>query len=353
MNIHDYTEGATATDIEAALANSHRSRRDSQSTHDVSGSMFDGPGHTIVPSSVSRMSTLDRGMRDRHSREWSRSRRRSNTNPEEDHEAPRVSRRISTDSQAVESDYMLSDEDHSGLVASSSSMRGRKTQRRPLRSPSLHKSGVLENIANIFSRSTVQDDRRSIGSRRSSMHSRGSRSRSDAGSRRSATTSDEEDGDERWGYSSGEEDNSDSDLDAVHAIAKDDDGASFSASELEYDSNPPSPRASLPLLSADPIFGNEARIDMEGMPLGPSEPPPPGPPSRQNVFVADEDTTVLLVGFETIKFRQYIWYLGCILSFGILALLGHWFPRFWLRWVAQEKAFKDLDHGFIVVEVCL
>lgn len=39
-----------------------------------------------------------------------------------------------------------------------------------------------------------------------------------------------------------------------------------------------------------------------------------------------------------------------MLSFGILALLGHWFPRLWLRWVSHEKAFIDSHNGFIVVE---
>jgi len=36
----------------------------------------------------------------------------------------------------------------------------------------------------------------------------------------------------------------------------------------------------------------------------------------------------------------------------MLGMLGHWFPRLWLHWVAQEKAFKELSSGFIVIEVC-
>jgi cation-transporting ATPase 13A3/4/5 len=43
--------------------------------------------------------------------------------------------------------------------------------------------------------------------------------------------------------------------------------------------------------------------------------------------------------------------LGCILSLGVLGLLGHWFPRVWLHWVTREKAFKELSSGFIVIEV--
>ncbi|EPQ57568.1 Ca-transporting ATPase [Gloeophyllum trabeum ATCC 11539] len=103
------------------------------------------------------------------------------------------------------------------------------------------------------------------------------------------------------------------------------------------------------MLSADPIFGNEARIDMD-LDLEPDEPPPPGPPSRQTIYIADEDNTVRFIGYETQSARQYLWRLGCILTCGILGLLGHWFPHFWLRWVAKEKAFKDIDDGFVVVE---
>ncbi|EJD02982.1 Ca-transporting ATPase [Fomitiporia mediterranea MF3/22] len=82
----------------------------------------------------------------------------------------------------------------------------------------------------------------------------------------------------------------------------------------------------------------------------PSEPPPPGPPSRQRIFMQDEDITVLFIGYETILWRKWVWRIGCILTFGLLGLLGHWFPRFWLRWVARERAFKDSQNGFIVVE---
>jgi len=93
---YDYTEGASAIDISDAVSNSRRSRRDSQYSlpyDDQQGTMFDGPGHSVVPSSVSRMS-IDRP----------RSRRRS-----EDSEATRPftahrrsSDMISTWSQALD-----------------------------------------------------------------------------------------------------------------------------------------------------------------------------------------------------------------------------------------------------------
>jgi len=100
----------------------------------------------------------------------------------------------------------------------------------------------------------------------------------------------------------------------------------------------------------DPIFGNEARIDIE-LPLDDLDPPPPGPPSRQIIYVPDEDSTFRFVGYDTILWRQNLWKLGCVLTFGILGLLGHWFPRLWLWWVTKEKSFIDINHGFVVVEV--
>jgi len=115
-------------------------------------------------------------------------------------------------------------------------------------------------------------------------------------------------------------------------------------------SYPPTP-TNLPLLVNDPIFGGETRIDM-GTEFEPLNPPPPGPPSRQTLYVSDEDVNIRFVGYEVIRLRQALWRVGCILSFGILALIGHWFPKFWLQWVAEEKAFMLIKRGFVVVEVC-
>jgi cation-transporting ATPase 13A2 len=78
---------------------------------------------------------------------------------------------------------------------------------------------------------------------------------------------------------------------------------------------------------------------------------PPGPPSRQMIHIPDEDSSVRFTGYETVPWRQHLWRTGCVLTMGLLGLLGHWFPHLWLRWVTREKAFIDLDSGFIVVEV--
>ena len=122
---------------------------------------------------------------------------------------------------------------------------------------------------------------------------------------------------------------------------------------MEYDSEPPSPtehNQTLPLLDLDPVFGGEARIDMDTT-FTLLEAPPPGPPSRQTIYIPDEDSTIRFVGYEVISFRLWLWRISCVLTLGILGLLGHWFPYLWLRWVTKEKAFVDIRKGFLLVEV--
>jgi cation-transporting P-type ATPase 13A2 len=329
---YDYTEGASAIDISEALSNSRHTRRDSQYSlpyDDQQGTMFDGPGHTVVPSSVSRMS-IDRP----------RSRRRS-----EDSQAtrPSTAHRRSTDMSG--SWFRMPDDS-----ALEEDISERMPLRRERRSPSPRRSGVFGGIANLFGRDTGGDGASSYRTRRTSIseHSHTSssrlwrrRRRSDAGSIAGSEVSSE--GDDRWGYSSGEED----ELSDVEDVARD---KSPVISERTFSSYPPSPTpsSSLPLLAGDQFFANETRIDIEFEPL---DPPPPGPPSRQTILLADEDATLRLVGYDVPRWQAWAWRLGCVLTLGILGLLGHWFPRLWLHWVAREKAFKQLSSGFIVIEV--
>jgi cation-transporting ATPase 13A2 len=325
---HDYTEGASAVDISEAVHNSRRSRRDSQYSlpyDDQQGTMFDGPGNSIVPSSVSRMS-IDRP----------RSRRRS-----EDSQATRpvATHRRSSDMSSswsqMPDDSALEEED----------IGERVPLRRGRRSPSPRRTGMFGGIAHLFGRDTGGDTASSH--RRTSIHSRTSSTRlwgrrSDVGSEAASDVSSE--GDDRWGYSSGEED----ELSDGEDIARD---KSSVASERVFGSYPPSPvpsASSLPLLSADQFFGNEARVDVDFEPL---DPPPLGPPSRQTIHLADEDVTLRLVGYEVSGWHSWAWRLAYVFSFGMLGLLGHWFPRLWLHWVAREKAFKELSRGYIVIEV--
>uniref|UniRef100_A0A0W0FH30 Cation-transporting ATPase n=1 Tax=Moniliophthora roreri TaxID=221103 RepID=A0A0W0FH30_MONRR len=334
--LNDYTEGASPIDIEAAVANNRRSRRDSQYSayydDTAEGSIFSGPGHYANPSSVSRMSNIEPGRRS--SEGWFHSRRKSI-----DSGRRSVERRTSVDSQVSRQSSGAEDDEDGGF-------EGRSTRSRRRKSPSPVRSSVIGNLVSLFGKSSTDARRPSMSRRRSSgsisRHSRRS-TRSDADSDYAVETDNEQ---ERWGYSSGEEE-SDEEGASLLSVR---DHVSVTAS-MEYDSEPPSPSLAqnLPLLNSDPIFGGESRIDME-IPFVELEPPPPGPPSRQTLYMEDEDTTIRMVGYQAILWRQCAWHICCVISVGILGLLGHWFPRLWLRWVARETSFKKIRAGFVVVE---
>ncbi|KAF7315568.1 Cation-transporting ATPase [Mycena indigotica] len=330
---HDYTEGASAIDIDTVITNNRRSRHDSQFSslydQDGEGSMFSGPGHVANPSSVSRMSNLDPARRSTGS-----FRRKSF-----DSVRGRPSRRNSTDTQLSRQstdveEYPESEQD--------SPLR---PQREDTSSPS--RSGVFDNIASLFSRPAHNEPTTSRRRHSLSHRSSGSISRYSRRSRHSRAGSELDDDDvgseERWGYSEGE-DISDDDSRSV------DTGLSIPAS-MQYDSGPPSPNTGqgLPLLASDQIFAGETRIDMD-MSFTLLDQPPPGLPSRQTLYIPDEDNTIRFVGYEIIRWRHWAWRFGCIVTIGALGLLGHWFPRLWLGWVARERAFKEAHNGFVVVE---
>lgn len=349
---HDYTEGASAIDIQNAIGTSRRARRDSRYGEDGVGSMFDGPGHSVIPSSVSRMSVHDHGRRSSEGfMRRSLSRKRSDDSRSRSRGSR--SRRQSEDGYVSYgtidhgTDEYASEADDDEGVEDSRHARSKPSSPMPSRS-----NTMFENIANMFGRAP-QVSESPPRSRRPSLSSRTSRTgllrrhssrRSDAGSDYALES--DVDGDERWGYASSEEDedeyNSDEDL-------RDVDNESVDMRSFDERSFPPSPGPTLPLMAGDPIFGGEERIDMGELEL--LDPPPPGPPSRQTIYIADEDTNIRFVGYETIPLRQLFWRALCIVSLGILGLLGHWFPKLWLRWVACEKAFKDMKQGFVVVEV--
>ncbi|KAI0697731.1 P-type ATPase [Cerioporus squamosus] len=348
---HDYTEGASPLDIQQALDSANRARRDSRYGED-GDAMFDGPGHSVNPSSVSRMTLRDHGRRSSGYSRESRSRRRSEDSMSRDGR-PR-SRRMSgasADSRdgLGNGNGTWSEHDLIGESGDEGEEYGRPSRgRRTTPSPEPSRSNVFGGLASIFGRSAPAAES-PPRSRRASLSSRASRTRllRRHSSRRSDASSDyavddmSEDGDDRWGYTSNEEDDSSGDEADITSVAG-------SGSEMEYGSYPPSPGPSLPLLAGDPVFGSEARIEMGE--LEPLPPPPSGPPSRQTLYIADEDAHIRMIGYEAIRWRQWLWWLSCILSCGILALLGRWFPKLWLRWVTRERAFIDIHHGFVVVE---
>lgn len=367
---HDYTEGASGIDIDAAVASRQISRRDSQLSLPYAysgeagggGTMFDGPGPEVHPSSVSRMSYGgEKGLAERRSSEW----RRRSMDSRDGRSRSWSRRRNSVDDRGEDED------DHTDIEESGGrSINSRRRRKRSVSPPPAARSSVFGNLTSLFTTrnasAQAQDSpphsrRPSLSRHRSSGSIPGRRPRrnnrvsSDAGSDYAVET--DEEAQERWGYSSGEEDFSDAEEDdnegRRHLRPGEEDVDSIDRMSLNYDSSyPPSPGPSLPLLSSDPIFGGETRIDMDGvLESFDDDPPPLGPPSRQTIYIADEDTTIRLIGYETIYWKILVWRFGSIISLGLLGLLGHWFPRLWLRWIAHEKAFKDTNEGFIVVEV--
>ncbi|KAI9509489.1 P-type ATPase [Russula earlei] len=326
---YDYTEGASALDISEAVSNSRHSRRDSQYSlpyNDQQGTMFDGPGHSVIPSSVSRMS-IDRPHSFRQSEDSQATR-------------PFAIRRRSSDMSTSWSQMP------DGSALDEEDIGERVPLRRGMRSPSPRRTGMFGGIALLFGRDTGGDASSSHRRTSISQHSRASSTRlwgrrSDAGSEAASNVSNE--GDDRWGYSSGEEDEPSDGED----VARD---KSPIPSERAFGSYPPSPvpsASSLPLLSADQFFGNETRIEIDFEAL---DPPPQGPPSRQTIYLSNEDVTLRFIGYEVSRWHAWAWRLACVLSLGMLGLLGHWFPKLWLHWVAREKAFKELSNGFIIIE---
>lgn len=348
--VYDYTEGASAIDIDDVVTQRSQARQDAHhdDPDDPHAAMFDGPGHIAIPSSASRMSYTEQGLAVRRSSEWSRSRRKSEDGTMAGSLSARArgKRRMSTESQisrvSAVSGTEIGAEEEGELLAGSIGRQSRRSL-----SPTMNRSSVFENIAQLFGRGGGEPSaRRASVSQSVSPSRRSRRSRlSDAGSDHALESEDE--GEERWGYSSGEEDDS-----AEFNVSR---PSSPVASDVDFGSEPPSPSASpshLPLFASDPIFGDEVRIEIDA-PLESLDPPPPGPPSRQTIYVTDEDSTLRFVGYEVLPWRQRLWWTLSVLTFGMLSLLGHWLPRLWLRWVVQEKAFKDLKHGFVVIEVCM
>ena len=351
----DYTDGASAIEIQHALAeraSRPRARRESQigsgygrrHSHSRSisgfrgddevadGAVFDGPGSVNFPSSVSTMRY--EGPRAQR-RSLHESRRTSMDVDAGGDIRASVSRRSSMQSvSGGDAEAEDSPEIPRKRSFARESFTGSVRNRSPDETTS-ERQGIFGNIAKLFGR-------RDSGSR--SPVSRRSRSRqgSVAGDQAESPI-DEEDEDDRWGYLSGEED------------IDEDEGAPFRRPEYlssrESFSRPPSPTGSLPGMLRDPIFG-DMRLDLgEPTPLD-DRPPPPGPPSRQNVYIADEDIELRFLGYELQGSREWMWRIATVLSAGLLGLLGQWFPNTWLNWVAKEKGFKLCSRGIIVVEVC-
>ncbi|KDN36320.1 hypothetical protein K437DRAFT_276836 [Tilletiaria anomala UBC 951] len=71
--------------------------------------------------------------------------------------------------------------------------------------------------------------------------------------------------------------------------------------------------------------------------------------SRQQVYLAEEDTLIRFTGYRIITSRRLAYITLCILTLGIVYLVMRWLPRLRLKWLCKEAEFA-IDADFVVVE---
>ena len=74
-----------------------------------------------------------------------------------------------------------------------------------------------------------------------------------------------------------------------------------------------------------------------------------GTRSRQKIYVASEDLTIVIAGFSTNWFGFAIYVSLCIMSAGLLYLLFRWMPRWWIRLTGSETSLRECE--WVVIEV--
>jgi len=74
-----------------------------------------------------------------------------------------------------------------------------------------------------------------------------------------------------------------------------------------------------------------------------------GPPTHQLVYIPDEDLPLRFVGLHVSKVRTTLWWIGCVLTGGILWLLGRWLPNLWRNTTGKPDQFDQCS--YVVVEV--
>lgn len=73
-------------------------------------------------------------------------------------------------------------------------------------------------------------------------------------------------------------------------------------------------------------------------------------PCQQRVYLEEEDVELIFTGYRFVRSRVYLYYLLCLLSCGIIFLLGRWLPRRYIAFVAQKCEMSKAE--CIVVQVC-
>lgn len=352
-----------------------RGRRDSQvSSYGDVGSVFDGPAAGAVPSSVSSMRhslsrpELSRKASARARRRISRDGHSRSYNRDDDDAVDAMSDAASA----------VSGRDPSIHSAAHSSRIGRK-RRVPEADADSEPRGMLGSLlASITGgggdRERDDDDARSRSSRRpglvrrrSSQSSIGSRGRATSSRGSEAGYSDDEGSGFDLEYGTDDDDEDDSG-DSMHSGSSDEDGGIL-------------PSAFGPLSGAvDPVFGDsrisaghepEDELDEElqnasGIHRDVEAAQPTdvqeelrkareemsfldkASRTRQQIYLPDEDTLIRLKGYRVVAAQRIIWIILCVVSLGILYLIGRWLPRLWLKWTCKEADFERAE--FVIVE---
>lgn len=69
---------------------------------------------------------------------------------------------------------------------------------------------------------------------------------------------------------------------------------------------------------------------------------------QQRYYIAEEDMRIVCAGYNVHKFRLLIFNLACVLSLGLVYLLGRWFPRQRLKWTSEPSPLGSC--AFVIVE---
>jgi cation-transporting P-type ATPase 13A2 len=347
----DYTDGASAQEIQSAIREVPRGRGDQQiagsyqprrsmssfrDAGDAGGAVFDGPGSVTIPSSVTGLrSTRSRSFR-AGSHRGSRVFDQPGQSAELNSVRPVLSRRGTGRSDTTDA-LIDSDVETSSPVSerpTRSRYRRQSTTNAEIGDEGIHerRTSMFGNLASFFG-----------AGRQTSPSRKSDASRSRQGSVADYAESISEEREDRWGYHSSEEGSSEGENVSLS-------GSLYPASSRGNHSSPPSPSSAFPGMGRDPIFG-DTRIDIDDVSLAETIPISSGPPSQQDVYIADEDIKLRLLGYQAIRWRSLLWNFLSITSLGILGLIGHWFPELWLRCVARKTSFAARSTNIIVVEV--
>ncbi|GAA5923044.1 hypothetical protein JCM3775_006234 [Rhodotorula graminis] len=352
---------------------------------DPDGALWSGPAARSVPTSVSgfRMRARSRSEIDRRSRELARERDRvagEQSEADDDDARSRKSRRRSrrrrsgssrrTARSRRASDASGTTTDAEGLTTDAESVRSRSRTRRSRRDASSgsdseedgERVGFFEGISNALrgrrsstvlnSRPDASPARSRAGSIRSRKSTR-SRARtsgyeSDAVSARSAESGDDDDPYGPYG----------SDDDSLSTSSS----TQSSSSSLDESGGPRRRRNNagvlgLPGAGASDFFG-ESRIEfgsdsgdddeMSELSEDEDEAKKGGKASHQLVYIPDEDLPLRFVGLHLSRARVVAWWVGCVLSGGILWLLGRWLPNLWRNSTGRMGEFDRAS--YVVVE---